>query len=266
MAADSNLKNGLTEEQRYRFDVQGYLVVEEVLPDTLVDELNAEIDSQELPEPSIETGGGRRFGDFLEWDESFCRLLDYEPIYSGLEEILGKGFRLDHYYGIYLQDGAESLSLHGGGTPYAPDEYYHHQGEQMFSGLTVVSWNLRDTGPNLGGFCCVPGSHKANYSCPDSIRESAAEADHPDELPDAIEVPSAPAGSMVIFTEALTHGTAPWRGSHNRRTLLYKYSPKFMSYASTYPELPKSTSLTDRQEHLFTPPHSHGRSGHDATE
>jgi hypothetical protein len=26
----------------------------------------------------------------------------------------------------------------------------------------------------------------------------------------------------VLFTEAVMHGTAPWRADHERRTLLYK--------------------------------------------
>ena len=36
-------------------------------------------------------------------------------------------------------------------------------------------------------------------------------------------LPSMPAGSVLLFTESLTHGTAPWQAQHERRTLLYKY-------------------------------------------
>jgi hypothetical protein len=35
----------------------------------------------------------------------------------------------------------------------------------------------------------------------------------------------ATSGSAIIFTEALTHGTMPWKASHERRAILYKYSP-----------------------------------------
>jgi ectoine hydroxylase-related dioxygenase (phytanoyl-CoA dioxygenase family) len=31
-------------------------------------------------------------------------------------------------------------------------------------------------------------------------------------------------GSAVIFSEALTHGAAPWVASHQRRTLLYRFA------------------------------------------
>ena len=29
---------------------------------------------------------------------------------------------------------------------------------------------------------------------------------------------------QIVFTEALTHGTKPWRGRQQRRTLLYRYA------------------------------------------
>ncbi|MEZ4661708.1 MAG: phytanoyl-CoA dioxygenase family protein [Caldilineaceae bacterium] len=121
-----------------------------------------------------------------------------------LKVILGDGFRLDHYYGIYMRAGTERLNLHGGNTPYDPPEYYHFRNGHMYNGLTVVSWNLSDTGPEHGGFCCIPGSHKANYPCPPEIKENHVDSD-------MVVIPEAKAGSVVIFTEALTHGTAPGR-------------------------------------------------------
>ena len=32
--------------------------------------------------------------------------------------------------------------------------------------------------------------------------------------------------SALIFTEALSHGCAPWRAAHQRRTLLYRFSSR----------------------------------------
>lgn len=251
--------DGLDESERYRFDNQGYLIIEDVLGESELDALNRLIDRQDLPAPSAETGNARRFGDFLSWGEPFRDLLDHDRIVPVLGELLGDGFRLDHYYGIYLGAGAEPLGLHGGGTPYDSSEYFHHRGDDLYSGLTVVSWNLTDTGPDSGGFCCIPGSHKANYACPEEIRDAQAGADSPDGLPDQVVVPEAPAGSVVIFTEALTHGTAPWVAEHRRRTLLYKYSPGQQSWAGNYPDPPDGVELTARQETLFEPPYVHDR-------
>ena len=122
----------------------------------------------------------------------------------------------------------------------------------MYNGLTVVSWNLTDSGPEHGGFCCIPGSHKANYPCPQEIKENHVDSD-------MVVIPEAKAGSVVIFTEALTHGTAPWTARHQRRSLLHKYSPAQQSWSKTHIQPPAGVSLTPRQQLLFEPPYFHQR-------
>ena len=139
----------MNEEERYLFDVRGYLVIEDVLSTEEVAELNRVMDSQDLPPPQDDTMSAR-FGGFLEWDKIFCDLLDHERIMPYLKTMLGDGFRLDHYYGIYMRAGTEQLRLHGGATPYDPPEYYHFREGEMYNGLSVVSWNLTATGPASG--------------------------------------------------------------------------------------------------------------------
>lgn len=241
----------MNETEKYLFDLQGYLIIEDVLSADEVADINRVIDAQNLPEPGLNTQGAR-FGGFLSWSESFVDLLDHERIMPYLRVILGDGFRLDHYYGIYMRQGTEALRLHGGNTPYDPPEYYHFRNGQMHNGLTVVSWNLADTGPAHGGFCCVPGSHKANYPCPAEVKENHA------DVPWVI-VPEAPAGSVVIFTEALTHGTAAWNAEHQRRSLLYKYSPAQQSWSQKHIQPPADVTLTERQRLLFEPPYFNSR-------
>lgn len=241
----------MNEVERYSFDLQGYLILENVLSPTGVAELNRMIDTQNLPEPGLETKGAR-FGSYLTWGQPFCDLLDHAAIMPYLKAILGDGFRLDHYYGIYMRAGTERLDLHGGNTPYDPPEYYHFRNGEMYNGLTVVAWNLTDTGPEQGGFCCIPGSHKANYPCPAAIKERHIDSG-------LVVVPEAGAGSVVIFTEALTHGTAPWIAAHQRRSLLYKYSPAQQSWSKTHVQPPEGVTLTARQRLLFEPPYFHQR-------
>ena len=62
-------------------------------------------------------------------------------------------------------------------------------------------------------------------------------------------------GDLVVFSEALTHGTLPWQATHQRRSVLYKYSPGSSSWArqpACRPEV--LTDLTDRQRRLCLPP------------
>ena len=72
-------------------------------------------------------------------------------------------------------------------------------------------------------------------------------------------VPEARAGSLVIFTEALTHGTAPWTANYERRSLLYKYSPAQQSWGSHYAQPPENIELTARQKLLFEKPYFNAR-------
>lgn len=238
--------------QKYLFDLQGYLVIDEVLTPAEVAELNQLVDAQNLPEPGSEFKQSTSFGDFLSWGSPFCQLLDHPKLMPVLQFILGDGFRLDHYYGLQMRAGTGRLNLHGGNTPYDPPEYYHFRNDRMYNGLTVVTWNLADAGPAQGGFCCIPASHKANYRCPPEIYEQHVESG-------AVIVPQAKAGSVLIFTEALTHGTAPWTAAHHRRALLYKYSPAQQSWSKNHIAPPEGVTLTPRQQLLFEPPYFHQR-------
>ena len=44
------------------------------------------------------------------------------------------------------------------------------------------------------------------------------------------------AGSAVVFTEALTHGTLPWTAEHERRALFYRCTPGHMAFVGRYRE------------------------------
>ena len=250
----------MNEVERYLFDLQGFIVLRDVLGEDELTALNELLDEQSLRIPP-DSAGSLNFGNsnlyglpggFLEWGKPFCDLLDHPRIMPILGHVLGDGFRLDHHYGIFMQQGTAALQLHGGGTPYDPPEYFHHRNGRMYNGLTVVAWNLSDSGGAHGGFVGVPGSHESNYPCPVEVFEAHEGAD-------CVVCPDAPAGSVVIFTEALTHGTAPWAASHDRRSLLFKYSPSQQSWGAGYAVPPDAVQLSERQRMLFEKPYFAGR-------
>lgn len=240
----------MTDVEKYLFDLRGYLIVEDVLTPDEVATLNQLIDTNHpgVHEDSLK----KHTGGFLSWGQPFVDLLDHDAMMPRLKFILGDGFRLDHYYAIYMQKGAEPLRLHGSNNPYDPPEYYHYREGRMYNGLTVMSWNLTETGPEHGGFCCIPGSHKANYRLPQELRDAHTNAD-------CVVVPKAKAGSVVIFTEALTHGTATWTAEHERRSLLLKYSPGQQSWSQNHIRPPEGVTFTPRQQLLFEPPYYNQR-------
>lgn len=161
-----------------------------------------------------------------------------------------------YFQGHNLHGGGlgNSGSLGGGGS-----QFYRYQDGHFFNGLTVVTYELKDTvssaaavwfpsqldcmgfvmkdcsqaqHANGGGFCCVPGSHNGHLKLPEEWGDMSSPINIDAEW--LYKVPAS-AGDAVIFTEALTHGAIPWtQEDSSRRTLFYKYSPHGTSWSSQY--------------------------------
>ena len=265
---------GLNDYERFFFDLNGYLVIEDALTPGEVASCNEAIEQQREririrpPEESLARGakalagaqGRGDVGGMLTWPKPWCQpfrdLLAHPVIVPYMNELLGPGFRLDHLYGIMMTKGAEGFVLHGGGnTGDLTHSYQHHNG-LMRCGLTVVTWVLSDHGPGDGGFACIPGSHKSNYEPPMDVKRLETDIG-------VVRQVEAKAGSAIIFTEALCHGTLPWQADHERRTVLYKYSPGSISYARQY--LPEGVAesldeFTEAQRAVLQPPYRQDRS------
>jgi hypothetical protein len=243
------------EMQQYLFDLQGYLVIEDVLSKIEIQTLNALIDAQRLPPPreKVRFGSAPDGPGFLQWGKPFCDLLDHSAVMPVLRFRLGDCFRLDRLYGINMEKDMGRGRLHADYGPQSriagavAGEYHHPPRHEITQGFMVVSWCLSDTGPEHGGFCCIPGSHKSHYKLPSQILEAPHESSH-------VIIPRAPAGSLVMFSEALTHGTAAWTADHHRRSVLYKYCVSQTAWKSDRVEEPTHTELTPRQKILFRPP------------
>lgn len=250
---------GNFEIQQYLFDLQGYVVLEGLLQPAEVAELNRLMDAQGLPVPEKDprfgaaAGGAPEGPGFLGWGRPFCDLLDHPRVMEVLRLRLGDCFRLDRLYGMRQRRGMGAGSLHSdyGASSFTaqsePGVRYLPPETELVNGFVVVGWNLSDTGPGLGGFCCIPGSHKAQYRIPPAIQQT------PEAWPCVVQ-PKLPAGSAVLFTESLTHGTAVWEGMHERRTLLFKYCVSQMAWSSKRVRPPTGIELTERQQLLLREP------------
>jgi ectoine hydroxylase-related dioxygenase (phytanoyl-CoA dioxygenase family) len=238
----------MRDEQRYLMDLQGYLVVEDALAPDTVAELNSVIDAMVEQDLSGDAGTFR-WGDLLRRNRVFRRLIDNPRVLPVLEQLLGTRFRLDHEYLDLIRsgDGPIGHRLHGGATPFRPGEYFFSGNGGLHSGLFVVAYNLHDVGAADGGFACVPGSHKGSFPFPEDWKDLASPHD-------CVRAVSGPAGTAILFTEALVHGTLPWRGDHERRTLFYKYSPAAIAWSRRYYDPDEFPDLNERQRELLRSP------------
>ena len=231
----------MTPEERYLFDLQGYLLVQQALPAEMLDRLNTTINEMEsLTDQEVEERGiprrrtesdtyarvgvsSGRLGDYtcdiLKYGGVFEDLVDWQPILSRVDVLIGDSYRLD---------AAILMSRHQGGA----FRFHHGYAELLpysefacidsdFSCVSVkVSYALSDVGVEDGCFAVIPGSHKSNFQNPQVGQ--IPDPDHP-----LVKPLPCRAGDAIVFSEDLSHGAVQNRGSRTRRTLFYSYAPAF---------------------------------------
>ncbi|HIG45352.1 MAG TPA: hypothetical protein EYQ20_02605 [candidate division Zixibacteria bacterium] len=258
----------MDESEKYLFDVHGYIVIKGALSaeelsaantamDHHSDQISVMDNSLANSSPTLfgKTGRGN-MGNMLTWEKPYCdvfrNMMIHPAFVSRLETVLGKGFRLEGMAvgAITMDEGAGGFWFHEGGEPIDPSRAYLYRNGRMYCGMTNIAVQLTDVGPGDGGFACLPGSHKANFPCPDDIRLYEA---HQDRI---VQI-TARAGDAIIFTESLMHGALPWTAKHQRRTILMRYNAGTTgeSIAGTYTPPPFYDELTEKQRAIITAPH-----------
>jgi hypothetical protein len=239
----------MNDNEKYLYDLQGYITVPNALSADQLLRLNQAVDEHieaECP-PDMWT---HRFFDTIDWGGALLELIDNPVVMPYLDGTIGNDkYRLDHVYLDVIRAGKGPIGtrLHGGATPFRASQYSRFVDGRMWNGLSVVGYNLHDVGPMDGGFGAVPGSHKSNYPFPEDWKEM-------EELNPIVNRVTGPAGTAVVFTEALAHGTLPWIADHERRTLFFKYSPHSISWYARYYIADDYEGLTERQRTILEPP------------
>ncbi len=218
----------MTDEQKYLFDLQGFIVLKDVVPQEIVAACNTVLDRYEtLPVESYPSPlclGTERterelyISNILEADSVFNALIDIPAVLDVVSGVTGGPYRLNHTYTIYRW-GSGYTGLHMHGTPLIPKCQYHCKNGEMVSTLTKAVFPMLDCSVEDGCFAVIPGAHKSNFRKP--------WGNHPDENPVLMPVPAS-AGDAIIFTEALTHGSVVNTSGNRRRTLYYCYSIGYM--------------------------------------
>ncbi len=228
MGTPATDKKIMTEEQKYLFDLQGYLVLKAVVPQRVITACNAVLDTYQDMPPSAYPDplclGTERsaqelyISNILEADSIFNVLIDIPEVLDVIAGVTGGPYRLNHTYTIYRWGGGYT-GLHMHGTPIIPKCQYHCKNGEIVSTLTKVVFPMLACDVRDGCFAVIPGAHKSNFPKP--------WGSHPDENPVLVPVP-AEAGDAIIFTEALTHGSVVNVSGNPRRTLYYCYSVGYM--------------------------------------
>jgi Phytanoyl-CoA dioxygenase (PhyH) len=265
------MDGGLTDRERYLFDLQGWLVVSGLLNGreiaALTEALDANVqrrrieDGDRVEGSTVLTGTPRRgFRGMLEWPHPWCDpfryLIAHPKLVPYLNDLLGRGWHLDHSPEVFDYPlGTEGQVLHFG-EPFVQDGiWYQARGGALRSGLVTVEFLLTDQPSGKGGFCAISGSHKANFRRPRGI-------DLGEQDTFIVSNPGAEAGDVIVFTEAVAHGTLPWHNEHDRRVAIYRFGAKTTQYASGFHQVVMpawANELTSTQLAAIEPAHFYDR-------
>ena len=233
----------MTPEEKYLFDLQGYLVLSQALSPALLDQLNQTIDYLEsLGDDEVEALGMPRnynssdnvyaqvgpgphsgLGDYgcrvLSYGDAFEELIALPATLPYVEEMIGEPCRLDAA-SFTSRNSQGAFRFHHGYAELLPYSEYAYQDGGFKCVSVKISYALTDVGVEDGCFAVIPGSHKSNFENP--LVGQVPDPHHP-----LVEPLPCRAGDAVIFSEDLSHGAVENHGSRVRRTLFYSYAPAF---------------------------------------
>lgn len=200
----------MTEEQKFFYDLKGWLLLPAVLEADLLEALRQHVlklkrDPESLPahERYSLAGPGQE-------------LIDHPAIAGVLREILAPdpdpdswGFRCESSFAMIRTAGQKGSPPHCG--PLVGPMAYRMMNGRIWSGLTRVVWELSEVKKG-GGTPILSGSHKAAFPVPERFREFD---------PVVYEEYQCPPGSVLIFSESCWHVGTEWKDADQDRLAIF---------------------------------------------
>lgn len=208
----THTNTSLNASERYQFDINGFMVIPGVLDaattSACVDHLDRlRLDPLSLPIEQRSPLGG-----------PCATLIDHPELMRVLTTIIGKRdkLRCENAWYCYRETGDGEWRPHAGGRSLNPNYQYINHGDGIYAGMTRVVWELNPVREGLGGTSFIAGSHKTPLTPTEANdqRDSGLWSSY-----------ACPAGSLVIFSEAVRHTTTPWADVEQpRKAMLCAYN------------------------------------------
>ena len=242
----------LTQEQKYLFDKNGWLLIPGVLTTSEIEEMRdfcyqLQQTPEKIPQHHRSTYGGP-----LE------KLTDHPVVVAFCNEFLASPYLAsDTCYGFRMEMSFLALRSTSDQTPF---KFHPHNGNgmlrmpgdcheyhclpgQAYSGLTRVVWELNPVEKGDGGTMFITGSHKAAYPAPACAHTQNWEF---------WDTYACPPGSVIIFTEALTHSGQPWRNPNTDRVAVFNaYNSVDKRWSLSKPPKALLESMPPKRQTLF---------------
>jgi ectoine hydroxylase-related dioxygenase (phytanoyl-CoA dioxygenase family) len=205
----------MTDDERSRLDSEGYLVLEDVMDESLLDQVRRRVD--ELFELEGAQAGAefkqephaRRLANLVNKGEVFERVIETPRVLDCMEHVLGPGFKLSSLNVRSADpDNHWSQPLHADSGAVADERGYW---------VCNSVWMLDDFTESNGAIRMVPGSHRWGMA-PDQALEDLY-APHPQEI-----LLTGRAGTAVVMNAHMWHGGTANRTQAQRRAMHVYYT------------------------------------------
>jgi ectoine hydroxylase-related dioxygenase (phytanoyl-CoA dioxygenase family) len=216
----------------YLFDLNGYYHIKNLISQNDIKIANKKIFNIEKKEendlPHNVFFGKKKnnkdlyISNILEIDKIFEKFATLPLILKLIKRVTGNSnfFRLNHAVAMTKLKKNTYTYLHMGNLPHHPKVFYFVKNGTIFSNITKILIPLCNNAEKDGGFAVIPGSHKSNFIRPYD--------NNPKNNKSCLIHINAKPGDVIIFTEALAHGSMINKSNKIRRILSYMYTVKYM--------------------------------------
>ncbi len=256
----------MTPEQRYLFDVTGYLHLKNVINGKELKAAQAAANEYiNTPTEALPPGfdsSGKHLPNGFAFSRALEALTMHRSTWPIIKELTNEKPQL--FRGTMIADRAgmseseEALRLHCAREDYGRDRNcFENRNGRIYCDDFVVFPYLTDVHPGDGGLLVVPGSHKAEYDRPEHIFNNGT-IDNVDNIPQGVENITPKAGDIVIISELLTHGALPWKPKDRYRCILtLRYRPQHRGESRVSEEVrerlsPETLELIAQADHTHT--------------
>jgi len=240
-----------SEEQKYLFDNQGWIVIPAVLSTDEIAEMREfcyrlHREPESIPAPERSPIGG-----------PLQQLCDHPVIVGFMNEFIGHpphatpdcyGFRMESAHLSIREQSDGGFGPHNGsGLMRLPGDthLYNCYPGKAHSGLTCVVWEFNPVAAGEGGTLFVSGSHKAAFRAPESLQDPHSPL---------WQTYSCPEGSLLIFSEATTHSGAPWTNAERDRVPIFsRYNSICSKWHRWEPHPELLAAMPPLRQSLFRP-------------
>ena len=241
----------VSDHDRFFFDLNGFLRLEQALSADEVAAMNAVLDTAPTLKPGQWWGrvnahwyndnDGRNFQQIYEAGEPFERLIDHPSWIDRVKCFVGGAGTFDLNHGelfidenfANLRGAGEAIGMHSGGHTGTLRTQFRVKDGKFHCGQINILMALTDIGPGDGATLLIPGSHKSNFVHPDFAEFAMGNKRRGETPAGAVEM-HLKAGDALLFVDCICHGSTKRINPGVRRTVVYRYGPSWGRFRHNY--------------------------------